>query len=251
MGKYGSDQVGFLLVDGYDLLGTTTEITDNAEAMFEDTSGLGDSWPEPEAVGLKMAAFTQKGFFDDAALGVNVALNEQQGLSRILCFGLQGNTVGKKFTGYSGAMQVDFERVVSRGALHKANATYKGNGIVEEGIILHRQAAETASSGNTQGADSQDAGASSAVGASAYLQVPALTLGGYTSATVKVRHSADDVTYADLVTFDVVTATQSTHAQRKTVASGTTINRHTAMSWAYTGSGSGQSITPVVGLVRN
>ena len=28
MGKYGSDQVGFLLLDGYDLLGTTTELTD-------------------------------------------------------------------------------------------------------------------------------------------------------------------------------------------------------------------------------
>lgn len=246
MARRGSADVGFLLVDGYNLLGVATMVEDTVEALLEDVTVLGDQWAQLQYVGLQRAQLSQEGFFDDAAGGAHDALSGKQGVSRLLCYGLQGNIVGRRFTGYRGAMQVDYRRVVTRGQLHKANASYQGNGEVEEGVILHAVTPETAASGSTEGTGPVDNGMSTTGGGSAYLQVPQLALGGYTSATVKVRHSADNVTYADLVTFANVTAAPA--AQRLDVPGA--VQRYLAVSWQFNGSGSGQSITPFVGFVR-
>lgn len=77
------------------------------------------------------------------------------------------------------------------------------------------------------------------------LHVPALVLGGYTNVTIKVRHSADNITFSDLATFTVVTAVG---AERVTIAG--QIQRYTAISWLFNGAGSGQSIIPYVTLNR-
>lgn len=78
------------------------------------------------------------------------------------------------------------------------------------------------------------------------LHVTALTLGGYTSVTVKVRHSADNITFTDLVTFTTVTA--APFAERKAVTG--TVQRYTAISWDFIGAGSGQTFVPYVALSR-
>jgi len=78
------------------------------------------------------------------------------------------------------------------------------------------------------------------------LHVLALTLGGYTSVTVKVRHSSDNITFADLVTFTTVTA--APFAERKAIVG--TIQRYTAMSWDFIGAGSNQTFKPYVALSR-
>lgn len=245
MAKYGSDQVAFFLVDGYSLLGSTTDITEDKEAMTEDTTVLGSAWAAEEATGLRKAHVEQKGFYDDAALGVNAALVSSVGVSRVMCYGFEGNVKGKKFVGFAGALQVAFERVASRGELHKANAKYKGNGAVEDGTILHVLATQSVASGNSQ-ATSHDSGAGSANGGSAYLQLCGLTLGGYTNAPVWVQHSVDNVTFTDLVAFTPATVAPS--AQRVTVAG--TVNRYLAMRWALAGAGSGPSMTWMIGFYR-
>ena len=244
MSKWGSDD-GFLLVDGYDLAGVSTALEDTVEAMTEDTMGIGDSWPEPEYVGLKQWSLTQQGFYNDAADSVNAALNGSQGAQRVVCYGFEGSTPGKRFVGASGAVEVDYHRVISRGELHKANANYQGSGRVWEGVILHELSTETAD-GDTEGADSVDNGASSANGGVWFVQVPALSLGGHTNLTVKLRHSADDITYADKDTATAVTSAPAVEA--RTVAG--TINRYTACSWDFTGAGSGPSARFFVGLAR-
>lgn len=246
MAKYGSDDVGFLLIDGYDVLGVTTQMEHTIEALLEETTALGDSWTEHTYTGLQRATLTQEGFFDDAGGSSHAALNEKQGSSRVVCFGLEGNTIGEKFVGHAGAMQAAYVRVASRGQLQKANAKYESNGTVEEGLILHAHGAETAASGNTT-ATPVDNAASSASGGSGYLQVSALTLGGYTNVAIKVRHSADNITYADLVAFTVVTAAPA--AERKTVAG--TVNRYLAASWAFGGAGAAPSVTFLAGFFRN
>lgn len=245
MAKYGSDQVAFLLIDGYSLLGTVTQFSDGKEALTEETHTLGDAWVENEPVGLKKAELSQSGFYDDASLASNAALVTGYGVSRVACYGVAGNVKGRKMTGFQGAMQTTFKRVMTRGELHKCDASYLGNGQVDEGVLLHEHAAETSATGNTE-ASSVDNAASSAAGAIGYLQVSALALGGYTNVVVKVRHSADNVTFADLITFTAVTAAPA--AERATVAG--TINRYTAASWAFGGAGSGQSVTFAVGLAR-
>ncbi len=228
------------------MLGYATTLEVDKEALLERTDTLGDTWEEQSATGNKRGALRQEGFYDDGTNASNAALVGNEGLARVTCIGLEGNTLGKKFIGMAGPMQINHKRIASRGELHKANSEYAANGEVEEGTILHTHKAETAA-GDTEGADSQDAGASSANGGAGYLEVSALTLGGYTSVTAKIRHSADDITYADLVTFANVTAAPT--AERKTVAG--TVNRHLACSWALNGTGSGPSITFMIGFVRN
>ncbi len=61
----------------------------------------------------------------------------------------------------------------------------------------------------------------------------------------KIRHSADNITYIDLVTFTNVTAAPA--AERIVVAAGTTVNRYLC----FTGTLTGTSITPFCGFARN
>lgn len=246
MAKFGSDDVAFLLIDGYNVLGDTTTLEHEVTALTEPTHGLGDSWEEHTYTGIRRAMLTQEGFYDDAALAMNAALVSTPGTARVLCFGIEQNTIGRKFVGYSGAMQVGYTRVATRGELHKANASYQGSGVAENGRILHVHQAETAASGNTQ-ASSYDGSAQSANGGAGYLQVSALTLGGYTDVVMKVQHSTDNAAWVDLITFTAVTAAPA--AQRSTVAG--TVRRYLASSWAFTGAGAAQTVTFMVGMVRD
>lgn len=244
MAKYGSADVAFLLVGGYSLLGVTTTLVDTREAVLEDTTALGDSWANSAYTGLRRADFSQEGFFDDAVNGVHAALNEQQGSARVLCFGVEGNSKGRAFVGFAGALQAKYTRAASRGELHKANAEYRGSGVVEEGTILHELATEAAA-GNTEAA-AVDNAASSANGGGAYLQVTSLTLGGYTNLAVTVRHSADNVTFVDKASFAAVTAAPI--AERLALAGA--INRYVAVAWSFSGVGSNPSATFLAGVSR-
>lgn len=244
MTKYSSADVGFFLISGRNVLGDTTQLDDSREALMEETTVLGDAYEQHSAIGVKRFVISQMGFYNDATDRSNASLISP-GVSRVLSIAPEGNTLGRRFLG-SPMVQMDYKRLISRGAIHKANASYKSEGGHDEGILLHAHGAETAASGNTEGADSQDNLASSANGGSGYLQVSALTLGGWTSVTHKIRHSADDISYVDLITFTTVTAAPT--GERKTVTG--TVNRHLAHSWAFIGAGAGQSVTYFVGFAR-
>jgi hypothetical protein len=75
-----------------------------------------------------------------------------------------------------------------------------------------------------------------------YLEVSDFS--GFSGVVVKIRSSADDSTYADLITFTNVTAAPA--AERLTVAG--TIDRYLCVTGTVTGSG---SITPFVGFARS
>lgn len=74
--------------------------------------------------------------------------------------------------------------------------------------------------------------ANSSGGAAGYQQIPALS--GFTGFVGKLRDSADDVTYADLITFANVTA--APNAQRVTVAG--VVDRYVSFDGDVTGTGS-------------
>ncbi len=243
--KRGSDEVGLLLIDGYDVLGVTTKLDDNLSALLQETTPFGSEWATQAPTGVKKASITQEGFFDDAANSVNAALSGQEGISRLLCYGIEGNTIGQKFIGYSGAMQVDYTRIAIRGEIHRANASYEGNGIVEEGLILHNHAEQTAD-GDTEDTPINN-GSASADGGSAYLQVSALTLGGYTNCTITVRQSANGSDWEDLTSFTAVT---SAPAKERKLITGT-VKQYLAVSWAFIGEGENPSIKFFVGFKRN
>lgn len=90
----------------------------------------------------------------------------------------------------------------------------------------------------------RDDSASSAFGAQAYLEFGVLT---GTDVTVKVEHSADNSTWATLLTFAQVTSGQQ--AQRVTVSNSTTVNRY--LRATTTTSGGFTSATFAVMVSRN
>ena len=227
MAKKSSADVGFLLIDGYDVMSDTTKIEDNIEAQTEETHGLGNPWVERSYTGVKDLSLTQEGFYDDVASGINDALNEKSGARRIICYGINGNDPGQEFLAFEGATQISFTRIAARGELHKANAEYKGQGQVDRGIILHPYGVET-EDGDTE-ESAVDNGEATAGGGAAYLQVSELDLDGHTNVVIKVMHKG--AAWADLVTFTAVTAAP---AKERKVVSGS-ISQNLAVSWEFTG----------------
>lgn len=242
MAKYGSGSVGFLLVGGYSLLASDVFEFNGPieEAIAVESTGLGDSWVEHLPSGVRKLMMSQSGLFDDAANGVSDAFVDANQTERIVCVNLTGNTIGQKFIGIKGAFGMKVTRVGQRADLHRLNVEYRVTGAKDEGVILQALAAKTAD-WNTEGADSQDAGASSADGGAGYLQVSAFS--GFSGFIGKIRHSSDDSTYADLITFTDVTS--APNAQRVTVSG--TVNQHLAFDGNVTGTG---SITVMAGFAR-
>ena len=123
----------------------------------------------------------------------------------------------------------------------QASAEFQSTDAVEHGKILSSGSAVTAT-GNGTGVDNTLATTNGGAG---FLSVPVNTRNG--NITVKIQHSADNSTFADLVTFTVVTSTTKT-SERIEVASGTTVNRYLRVN--YTVAGSSGSATPVVAFTR-
>jgi len=241
MARYGSADVGFLLLDGMDVLGATTSVDVGQEAVLEETTVLGVADETHGPVGLKRGTLKQSGFFDDVANGANAAL---VGLAqRVACLGIAGNIDGRKFVGWAGVILAKYARKPTRAELHKAEAEAQITGVVEDGVVIHILATESA---DPFTGTPYDNAASSANGGAGYLQVNALTLGGFTNIIFKVRHSVDNVTYADLIVF--ATVTTSPLAERKAVAG--TVNRYVRTEYDFTGAGAGQSARFMMGFVR-
>jgi hypothetical protein len=238
-----SSHVAFLLIDGYSLLGVTTELRDpGLEYETVERLYLGEAVRRKKLTGIASCDIEQSGDLDDAAASVHAAL-VGGGSGRVLSWGATGNTVGKHFAGAL-VNQVAYNPQPLPGDFVSASAKYSCTER-EDGLIVATHAARGAA-GNTEAAYA-DSGASSALGGAGYLQLTSLTLGGYTNLVVKVRHSPDHVAWADLLTF---TAKTAVGAERKTVATNP-INRYLAVSWAWTGAGAGPSATFAVGFCRN
>jgi hypothetical protein len=243
MSTYSSKDV-ILLLDGYNVLGQSTELNYLAEALTEEETALGDTWESHEYLGIQRTEITQNGFYNDASNSINDALSGESGEDRVLCFGFEGNTSGNKFTGFAGTMQINYERVASLGSLHKVNVRYVGTGQAKDGRILLPLSTITAD-GDTE-LSAIDNSASSSGGAYLFLHVTDLTLDGYTDLSVSVTDSTDDITFSTLDTFTAVTSAPAVERRLKTG----TINRYLAVDYSFTGAGDDPSATFFVGAVR-
>lgn len=244
MAKRGSSDVAFFLTDGYSILGAMSTIGDEAEEMTEETTPLGVANPTHDTVGMRSFVLTQEGWYDDAANGQHLSMVAASGTHRVINYGYSGNVIGRMVMGYASTLQTKYVRMAERATLHKANAEYLGSGRVEQGVVLQPLAA-IAGDGDTE-ADGFDGTAQSSAGGAAYLQVTALDLDGHDDLTVTIRDSADDMTYADLVAFTVVTAAPD--AERVVVAG--TVERYVAVEWEFGGTGTSPTATIMAAFAR-
>lgn len=310
MSKYGSSSLAVLLVDGYNLLSSAIQsIAAKVEAMTQPTQSFGDAFEEHTPTGLCRATLAlNDAFFDDTTASLHDAMVASTGVSRAICVGFEGNTIGKHAELYAGAYTISYEPASAMGGLTKANVVHTVNGQVDHGAVVHSLAAKTAdwdttatpvdftvdtaqqvipitsssvanptvitcpvNHGLTSGDKVLIAGhtsvspdingtqtvtvtglktftvpvnvtddgvggtlvrVDSAGGGVGILQVTAAS--GFTNFVGKIQHSADNITYTDLITFaDNVVAP---FAEVKTVTG--TVNRYLAFSGNVTGSGS-------------
>tara|TARA_Y100000310_G_C20551324_1_gene748245 strand:+ start:116 stop:862 length:747 start_codon:yes stop_codon:yes gene_type:complete len=245
-GKFGPGS-GLLMVDGYNMLSNKiTGLTEKATSQLVETTGIGDTFYETAPTGLTTVEVTQEGaFFDtttnyshDAFSGSVPA--SPQATARVICLGFAGQTSGYPMVGFAGTYTQDYEVVAEMGNLQKANVTYEMTGQRDAGLILQPLAAQTDSWDTTS--SPVDNSASTSGGGVGYIQCTAAS--GFSGFIGKVRHSADNVTYSDLLSF--TNNVSAPFAERVSVSG--TVNRYLSFTGIITGTG---SITVFCGFSRS
>ena len=244
MTKYGPSDV-FVLVHGHAISGNTQVLEPEKEAVLEeDTHGFGDAWVEREYVGVRKWSASQEAHYDDEDGQTEDAFVGHEGVDRVVTFLIEGNTQGKKCQ-CGIAISSSVVRRAGRGQLSKLSAEWQGDGVLSEAVIVQSLAAESGDGATSDG--SLDNSASSSAGGTGYLQVTDLTLGGYTSVTVKLRDSTNNSDWTDLISFTAVTADEFAQA----VAVAGTVDRYLRVELTWNGAGSSESVTILVAFERD
>lgn len=223
MSRFGSPDA-WLALGGYNLTGHITNFTAKQEAKTEENTVLGSSFQLNAFTGVRMAEVSWDGFYDNATQAIDEALRGAQiGAARVMVFGVEGQTTGVKFTGWSGALESNYEITAQRDSLTKVKAMVKNGagGVVEGGVILRPIVAATAtgfgqSNANSASKDYIDFSASNVSGAAAYMMITSLTGVGASGVQVEIMHSVDHETWSSYGGFNVVSTTtpNSSWAQR-------------------------------------
>ncbi|MFI9552646.1 hypothetical protein [Nonomuraea endophytica] len=167
--------------------------------------------------GLRSGSISLNGLFDGAEGDIDEKIRATDGVQNGLLASVlpDGFTIGKPaFITTSNLSSYSVESSVAETVSLTVESTPDDG--VDHGRVVHGHTAET----STGDSASVDNGASSTNGGVAALHVTAVT-GTTPSLTVKVQHSADNVSFADLITFTAATAATS---ERKTVTG--TVNRY-------------------------
>lgn len=171
--------------------------------------------------GLADGGVTVNGYFDNAANKIHATFTSNSGklptADQVVLIPLNSG-VGDPAIGIS-AKESDYTVNRSPGSAITVSSTFTGNGMGGEfGAMLtaHDDTHSSASNGTAV-----DNTASSASGGSGYLQIMSLASG---SVTVKIQHSANNSTWADLITFTAAGTSDVPKAQRSEVTG--TVNRY-------------------------
>ena len=186
--------------------------------------------------GLQSATFGVSGFFDgNIPLDTNTfsytvnsyALGPSQPPASVLYLP-QGDGNGALGYGCQGYLNKDSVKtpINAAGTMDLSITSSSG---WEGGFVTAPLSARTAASGTTAVIDNL---ASSSNGASALMVVTAVSGSASPTLTLTIQHSADNVTYVPLMTFNAQT---SVGDQRISIPAGTTVNRYIRGSWAITG----------------
>jgi len=211
-----------LYVMGFDLSGSANAIDSMgySQALL-DTTPLNKE-AQTRMVGLNDGTLSVNSYFDTGATGNHALYSSNSGklptADQVVLVPM-GSAVGDPAIGISGK-QAEYNVSRSDGSVITQSIGYSGNGMGGEfGVMLtaHDDTHSSATNGT-----SVDNGASSANGAVGYIQIFALASG---TVVAKIQHSADNSTFADLISFTSTAAASAPTAYRATATG--TINRYT------------------------
>jgi RNase P/RNase MRP subunit POP5 len=229
-----------VLVGEYDISAYLNEVSSSMSIETADTSTFGTN-AKTYITGQNDGTISTSGLFDGAADAIadifeNIIDNDLTSAITIAPDG--GLVVGGKAS-LAAAKQTSYEISAPVSDVVSLSAEFQVTAGLRQGVLL---AANTSHTTSTNVA-SVDGAASSALGATANLHVTANTRTDTT--VIKVQHSADNSTWADLITFTTVAT--GTITSEIATASGT-VNRYLrATTTIATGTG---SITYTLSLSR-
>ena len=179
-------------------------------------------------VGLADATVSLSGMFDGDTNASDDVFDTALGddLGRVITIAPEGLAVGRRVR-ICTAKSTSYESSSPVGDVVSVSCEVQSDGGVDAAISLIDLAAVSATANGT----SQDGTASSTNGGSANLHVTENTRNGNT--TIKVQHSADNSTWADLINFAVV-GSATTTAERLVVTG--TVNRYVRIQHTLAGS---------------
>lgn len=228
-----------IFVDEFNLSTYFSEVSAPRERDTAETSTFGGT-AKTFVAGLANGTISASGFWDPVAGGSDVVLDAALGAAtaKVVTISRESaDAVGDRAE-LASAHETTYEASSSVDDANKVAAEFQADGGIDAGVILHAHEAETVDANEA----SVDNTAATTNGGVAHLHATAYS--GLTNAIIKVQHSTDDVSFADLVTFTTLTAVGK---QRVVVAAGTTVNRYLRATTDVTGTG---SITYVCAFAR-
>lgn len=207
-------------------------------ALMDERRFAGNVYPTALDTGIRNGELELTDVIYDTT--TNPAFVPFPSTAQVVSVCLEGDTASARFYGFQAARVSAAEVVLDPEKMDDIVPEFTVAGEVNYGYVVAPHAARS-TAGNTDSSYADD-GAQAASG-HAYLHVPSITLGGYDNCIVTVRHSSDHASWGDHTAFTAVTA--ATHEVK---ALATTVERYLSVSWAWTGAGSGQSITFFVGV---
>ena len=232
-----------ILVNEYDLSTyfQDTSFASSIETAETTTYGV-TGGAKTYVVGLDDATISLSGLFDGDANAIDEVLTGILGSSTDVNFTIAadgGMTLGARcISGQSIETKYDLKSPVAD--VVTASADFQVDAEASRGVILAPLSSVSATSTGT----SVDNGASTTNGGVAVLHVTANTRNG--TIIVKVQHSSDNSTFADLVTFATVATTTKT-SEYVSVALGTTVNRYLRVSYTVAGSTGSATVAATFG----
>jgi hypothetical protein len=241
--RHGKNTI--VMFDKYDLSTYFNMATTSAMAEPVDTTTFGSA-NKTYAVGMKDATVSFEGLWDGSTDAVDEVLTEAVTATadKVITVGSEGAAIGRRAK-LINSIESSYEIKSAVADMVTISAEVQASGIkggLDGGVLLAAQQTVSSVTANT----SVDNAASSANGGVAHLHVTSNTRDG--AATIKVQHSANNSTWADLVVFTATTSTTPT-SQRVEVAAGTTVNRYIRANVSAI-AGSTGSVTITVGFAR-
>lgn len=208
-------------------------------ADIAETTNFGSSGNKEYIAGEEDGTFSLTGFFDATADATLQPL--LSGTDFDLVVGIDGLETGDR-SQFGTANITNYGVSSAVGDVVATSIDAQADNGVTIGLVLDAGAYTTT---GVQGT-ANDNSASSSGGAGAFLIVTSVS-GSSPTGDIKIQHSADDATYADLVTFTQATGATSEIVK---VAEGTTINRYVRVHATIGGTGT-PTINAIVGFGRN
>ena len=216
-----------VLLNGTDMSPFLNEATQTQEIETAETTTFSDE-DKTYITGLGDGTISTSGLFDSTAGASDAVLNGLIGQEdNTLTVLPEGATAGSRSIIANGQL-TSYEVSSPVGDVVAISAEVQADGGLFSGVALNGLESVSASAGVTASVDN---GALTSNGALANLHVTANTHDN--TATFKVQHSSDGVSWADLITFTNVSASSTTG---ESVTSTGTVNRYLRGSYSLAGS---------------